>query len=650
MRRSQPFEHASARLRRIPAVLSAAMLCAFSPVVDGKERIAAASVSVTANEITLANDIITMRLDETGVLRELSRAGGDNLLANGGQGYWNAHSAYAKETRGFVRPGGPGRIVREADDLVEIAFRHEPRGRWSYDAFPFNAHLHYVLRGGESGFYLFMTLEYTPNMPRAQLAQYAYNLRLDPDRFDYIAVDHQRRHVSPAPEDLAGGERIMDATWRLKDGRVATKYDYCHDIVDDDYHVYGWISSSKKEGVWLIQPSAEYYSVTPFRQFISSHQTDTTPVIIWQPQCTHYGGTPIECEPGDSWHKLYGPLFFYLNTGGDVDSIWAGAHRTAGKLAEEWPYGWMEHEWFPVERGEVTGRLRFTDGRPASNAWVILSPPGNNWSREVRGYHFWAKTDDQGRFTIEHVRAGAYILFATGADQFEESEREGVTVEAGGTTSLGTVAWKPVVRGERIWQIGTADRSSGEFRNGDDYRHWGMWRRYPTDFPDNVHFVIGRSEERSDWNFAHWSWHSGDDPAWRIEFDMHYKTPGKAYLTFGIAASAPYNASKKALSKEGTTDVRVLVNGREVGRIQAPFSGSVAPRSGRQSTTYSHVTLPFDAALLTEGENIISLQHETSDQYKAGDEVGERGAGPGYVMYDAIRLEIARPSTRSMRR
>lgn len=606
----------------------------------GADGAAPVAVRADARGMELANGIIRMQIDATGRLTGLWLRDGANLLANGGSGYWNVHTG-ARGRAGFLVPGGPGRIVRRADGLVEVAFRHQPGGRHPRDAFAFDTELHYVLRRGESGFYLFITVEHTPDAPRATAVQLAYTLRLDPRSFDVIAVDDTRRGPSPSPQQLSQGERIMDATYRLTDGRVVTKYDFCHDIADDAYHVYGWASRGQRVGVWLVQPSAEYYGCTPFRQFISAHQTTRTPAIIWQPQCAHYGARGVECQPGEAWRKLYGPLFFLVNQAASSDALWRDARRHAGALAEQWPYRWMQHAEYAVERGEVTGQITLAGDRPAREAWVILSPQGEHWSRDTKGYHFWTRTDARGSFRIRGVRPGDYTLTATGADQFEEFERKGVAVAAGRTAPLGTLVWTPVVRGERLWQIGVADRSSGEFRRGDDYRHWGMWRHYPSDFPRGVRFVVGQSRESRDWNFAHWNWHCGDNPAWRIEFQLPEAQVGRAFLTVGVAASSPHRASTKQHAQGGTTDVAVGVNGREVGAIRLPYSGGAGHRSGRQTTPYGLVAIAFDAAQLRKGANTIALRHRVSHPYCAGDSMGERGAGPGYVMYDAIRLEVA---------
>ena len=593
-------------------------------------------LDVGEKKITLANGVIEMELSPRGALVHLGRSGGPNLLRGGGKGYWHSNSNTFQGARRLVQKfellGGQHRIVRQSKDLVEIAFSQGPK-----EQFPFNGALHYVLKRGESGFYLFMTIEHAPGMPAGFIEQYAYNLRLDPDRFRYIAVDDKRQHVSHSCQDEARAEAIMDATFRLDDGRVATKYDYCHDIADDDYHVYGW--AGKKTAVWIIQPSAEYYPTTPFKQFLSSHQTAKSPVIIWQVHCIHFGGTRAVFGPGDAWRKLYGPAFYYVGTGEDERAMWADARRRAEELETQWPYAWMKHDLFPVTRGRVTGRIQFARGNPARGAWVILSPAGDDWSVETKGYHFWTRSDGEGRFAVEKVRPGTYDLSAVGADEFEEFKRGAVVVRADTTTDLGTLEWKPAAHGRRLWQIGTADRSPGEFRNGDDYRHWGLWRRYPVQFPNDVHFVIGRSSERKDWNFAHWNWHS-KTPEWRIEFEMPERPVGVAHLTIGIAAARSHRGSRPHRGAR-TTDLRVLANGKEVGAIQVPNSGAAGYRSGRQTTKYGVAKITFDAALLARGKNIISLKHAETTEYEAADPMGESGSGPGYLMYDAIRLELA---------
>ncbi len=465
----------------------------------------------TGDTLVISNGIVRIGIGQDGRLRELSYRGGPNLASGGPDltngGYWNFNGNGYKPDgipvpQRFAVLTGEAAVVRQSDDLVEVAFIRQPA-----EPMFCQTSLHYVLRRGDPGFYLYMTASHDGTMPPGHITQYAYNLRLNPEHFDYIAVDDARRHISHSCRDEAEGEAIMDATFHLADGHIVSKYDYCHAIEDGNaFELYGW--AGPKTGVWWIQASGEYYSSAPFRVLLTSHQTAKTPVIIWQAQCTHRGGYEIEFPPGDTghWQKLYGPVFVYLNSGKDHDAMWEDAKEQAATVKAKWPHQWMTHELFPLQRGEVSGTLEFDGNTPAANASIILAPEGTHWSKENRGYHFWTETDANGRFRLEKVRPGRYSLFALGADQFHEFKQDGIVVTADSETALGKLMWKRVVHGRRIWQIGTADRSTGEFANGDDFHHWGLWRRYPTDFPEDVNFEIGKSDERKDWNFAHWNW------------------------------------------------------------------------------------------------------------------------------------------------
>lgn len=589
----------------------------------------------TGEMIIIDNGLVRLGIREDGILQELSLRGGPNLASSG---YWNCNgngydAAGAPLRQKFSVLAGQANVLRQSDELVEMAFVREPA-----EPLFFRTALHYVLRRGEPGFYLYMTAAHDAQMPAGSITQYAYNLRLAPQYFDYIAVDETRRHISHTCEEEEAAKQIMDATFVLADGRVVSKYDYCHAIEDGDFNVYGW--AGPQAGVWWIQASGEYYGSAPFRVLLTSHQTAKTPVIVWQAHCVHRGGYEIEFSPedGTNWQKIYGPAFIYLNSGGNYNSLWSDAKARVATVAQEWPFAWMAHELFPLERGEATGQFVFDDGTPVVDAWVILTPEGTHWSQENKGYHFWTRTDANGRFRLQQVRPGRYALFALGADQFYEFKQNGIAVTAGEETAVGRLTWQRVVRGRRVWQIGTADRSPGEFANGDDFHHWGLWRRYPTDFPQDVNFVIGKSQEREDWNFAHWNWYSQNN-AWNIAFDLDEKPTGKAVLTFGIAIARGHNARGFGDNKKAA-ELQVWVNDTEVEVVKVASTSGDSYRSARQSTRYSVEEIAFDAGLLSSGANAISLRHALGNRYVQGEEKGESGSGPGCIAYDAIRLEI----------
>src|SRR5947208_8645921 len=127
----------------------------------------------------------------------------------------------------------------------------------------------------------------------------------------------------------------------------------------------------------------------------------------------------------------------------------------------------------------------------------------------------------------------------------DEFRADHVSVEPGGKLDLGELTWRPRRLGRQLWQIGTPDRTAKEFRHGDDYREWGLWKQYPLEFPNDVNFVIGKSNERTDWNFAQATVEKDGrwvGSRWNILFDLAEPTkPGKATLRIAVASAQNSN-------------------------------------------------------------------------------------------------------------
>jgi rhamnogalacturonan endolyase len=215
-------------------------------------------------------------------------------------------------------------------------------------------------------------------------------------------------------------------------------------------------------------------------------------------------------------------------------------------------------------------------------------------------------------------------LYVSGADQPEQFARDGVEVTTGRTTAV-NVDWTPAHHGRTVWQIGTFDRTAAEFRNGGDARQFEMFKRYAADFPDDVTFVVGKSDPAKDWNYAQWTLYA-KRPVWTIRFEMA-EAAGEATLTIGFASAQPARAAQ--------TRLQVKVNGKQVETVGLPKTGTAGYRGSMQDSQYNLRVVKFDAGLLHAGTNEITLGH--ADARSAG------GAGPvGQVMYDALRLEVGR--------
>jgi len=590
-------------------------------------------VTLDAGRVTLLdNGTVRLGVYTNGELRLLSFDHGPNLATVGA---WSAdaggYRGTNREVTATVNLGGTYRVIRQSADLIELAYdRAAAAPLW------FATSLHYMLRRGDPGFYLFMTAARDTRTPPGYIARYGYTLRLHTDLFNYIAVDNERRGISHSSNDERKAPLVDDVARRLPGGRVVSPYDTCHDLEDDNFRAYGWAGSDA--GVWLLQASGDYYGSAPFHRLMTAHQTAAGPVVEWQAHDTLRGGTAIDFPPGDAtpWTKVYGPVFVYMNGGMNNNAKWADASERAKTEVAQWPYRWMQQDAYPLDRSLVTGRLLFEDGTAAVGAYVILTPPGTDWSVENRGYRFWTRTDRNGSFLIPSVRPGTYALTAVGADQFEEFHFPNRVVA--GDRDMGTIRWQRVTHGERLWQVGTVDRSPGEFHGGNDFHHWGNWRSYPAQFPADVTFTIGQSTERNDWNYVQWNWYNRRN-AWQIVFDLPSYPTGRATLTFGICMAR--GQGNNGLAAQLPATVQVFVNAREIAPLLVEPTDDDMAHSARQNTVYRVVRLEFEAGLLRRGTNVIRLCHAMSRPYHEGDAVGETGPGPGGIAYDAIRLEVA---------
>ena len=158
-------------------------------------------------------------------------------------------------------------------------------------------------------------------------------------------------------------------------------------------------------------------------------------------------------------------------------------------------------------------------------------------------------------------------------------------------------------------------------------------------------FKIGPDKERYDWNYLHtavkekdgvWNEEEGEWrlPEWTIRFDLDETMEGEGTLRVAVAGAAAH--AGETTGEERWVGVDFALNGEPLESIRMP-NDSGSSRSSIRGRYY-HFELPFDAALLREGENTITLQL---------DSMPPRGIAHSFpyagVMYDAIRLEVDRP-------
>jgi rhamnogalacturonan endolyase len=523
--------------------------------------------------------------------------------------------------------------------------------------------IRYALGRGDSGVYTYCTFEHQPEYAATTLGEARFGLKLS-DSFDWMLID--QHHHMPYPPEL---ERNGD-----------DKYNYTTDQFD--HPAFGWASSSRQVGCFIVNPSVEYLSGGPTKvEFLCHRDTNrvTAPCILNYWRSSHYGGSSVDVAQGEHWTKVIGPFLIYVNSGADPETLWRDAIAQADGENKKWPYDWVNGVDYPHqdERGTVSGRIILDDplAPPAaamSRLLVGLTHPdyhvttaraaaGNTpaditWMTDAKYYEFWVRGGDSGRFSIQDVRPGKYTLHAIADGVLGEFAYADVTVAPGRAVNLGRLRWTPVRRGRQLWEIGIPNRNASEFLKGDDYFHDGMGLLYPQLFPQDVNFVIGQSDFRKDWYFQHvpHDEHPETDlaavAAWRA--DRLKPRPANAVppapgtpafrARFGPPAAtgraspwsirfdlphAPQGVAtlRAAIAGGGVRAVAVTVNGQPAGTI-ALAPDSTIGRNGIQGLWYER-EVPFPATLLKSGANVLTLT------------VPAGGLTSG-VLYDYLRLEL----------
>ena len=265
---------------------------------------------------------------------------------------------------------------------------------------------------------------------------------------------------------------IVDARHNMlypKDLRQGDKYIYT--AVQSENPAYGWSSTTKNVGFYIVNPTVEYLSGGPTKtEFLCHRDTTQTaaPCVLNYWRSSHYGGALVEVGQGEHWTKVIGPFLLYVNSGGDPQAMWKDALAQAAKESAKWPYQWVSGVDYPHRdlRATVKGRLILNDPQMPNaklpNLLVGLAypaydspnarPGGPNrsrpidWQIDAKHYEFWVRGDESGDFSIPNARPGKYTLHAFADGVLGEYAKTDVSIEPGKPTDLGTLEWKPVRR------------------------------------------------------------------------------------------------------------------------------------------------------------------------------------------------------------
>jgi rhamnogalacturonan endolyase len=563
--------------------------------------------------------------------------------------------------------------------------------------------IRYTLERGAHGLYTYAIFTHQNTYPAGSVGESRFGFKLSGSVFDWMSIDDKRNFMMPTGKDWDSAtdlnmKEARRLTTGIYKGRAEHKYDYS--AKQSQIPAFGWSSTKQKVGLYIVNPSFEYLSSGPNHYELTGHLDDGDggdPTLLDYWRGTHYGGSILNFAANEYWTKVVGPIFIYVPTGSDPNTLYKDALKQAKQEQSRWPYSWVKAvDYTPAaERATVKGLIKLNDIQNPmtkfSNLLVGLSYPDEpepprtprsarfdtpavaaqpvrpapvdttvrvlpngqranrgtylpprqggraggfnfppqavNWQNDAKHYEFWAQGAADGSFTIPNVRPGTYQLHAIADGVLGAYDATAnVTITPGQKLDLGTIEWKPVHFGQQIFQIGTPNRSAKEFYKGDDHWHWGMYIEYAKFFPNDVNFIVGKSDPAKDWYIYHvphdidfkpTGQDQGRATPWTINFTMPANAPnaGKATLRFGIAGS-------------GARSLGITVNGKDVG----PFTdigggGASIIRDGIEGTWVER-DFKFDASLLKPGQNTIVLT------------VPAGGVANG-ICYDVIRLEVA---------
>ncbi|CAN1270661.1 Rhamnogalacturonate lyase [Linum perenne] len=514
------------------------------------------------------------------------------------------------------------------------------------------------MRRGSSGFYTYAIYEHSNQHPAFELANTRLVMKLRKDKFHDMALSDNRQRPMPLPDDrlpprgrtLAYKEAVslVNPIEPEFQGEVDDKYEYS--MESRDIKLHGWISRNPSVGFWQVTPSSEFRSGGPLKQFLASHVGPTNLAVF---HSTHYTGADmmIPFQANETWKKVYGPVFIYLNSLDQDQQIplWEDAKDQLLNQFEQWPYQFLGSQDYPISnrRGSLTGRL-FVREPLVSNehlqpigAFVGLAAPEEpgSWQFESKRYQFWTEVDEDGTFVIENVIAGQYNLYGFVPNFIGEYKYDAlIDITPGRTVDVGVIMYEPPRNGSTLWEIGIPDRTAAEFfipdanpkyintlyTNQERYRQYGLWERYAELYPEaDLVYNVHTDDYKKDWFFAQVTRKKDDNvtyqgTTWQIKFMLVVTYP-KVNYTLRVALATANGAELQIRVNDPSAQLPLFTTG-EIGK------DNTIARHGIHGV-YRLFSVIVPGSLLVVGNNTIFLTQAV-------------GKGPFRgLMYDYIRFE-----------
>ncbi|MFE5835850.1 polysaccharide lyase family protein [Arthrobacter sp. NPDC056493] len=527
-------------------------------------------------------------------------------------------------------------VVRVEAGLVEVAFVDTT-------STPLRHEHHLVMRSGRRGIYGYNIMTAVAD---TVLSEVRMNTRWDRGLLDHSYNWERGAGQQPTYAYLATQESLQDETWRidgannpdlpspdsnsgnLPAGSVYSKYDwslYHHENPMFGHFGHGFGAWFTPLGGVTGDTLCAYYGAGPQHQDLAIHQDA---LILNYFARNHYGEPGYQVPAG--YRRLYGPwlTFFTVGDPAEPGALVAQAARTAQAEIKEHREGapWVTDPLYPApaDRTTVTGRVRLTDRRPATNFHVILSTQDSESVFPIAEATYFATTDAEGRFRLPGIphawkpgtaTPGTYVLYIQpAAGSVTDLYRRPGLVVSGRSQDLGEIMWTPTTHGTFLWQLGRSDRTAGEYALATKSPVTARPRGYekPSVIPADLTFTIGESWEPTDWYYA-----QTNRGTWTVQFTLDRPYTGTAYLTVATA-----------MQQGGAPAVAVNGNSSAVTGALPNNNDSTIARQADRSGFPRTAVLSFPGELLVAGENRITFTHGAPTA---------AGKGPGW---DTLVLEV----------
>jgi hypothetical protein len=307
-------------------------------------------------------------------------------------------------------------VKTDTPDMADVGCKAKYDGSQPH---AFDIDIHYVLRRGNTGLYVYAILSHPANYPDTSVGEWRIVWQTpqvgDKWLLEKIYVDQTRHWLMPTPADMS--QRIATPIKEIsffRNGTWANKGEskYTYNATYEDIGAFGFASDIHKLGAWTVLGSFEYYNDGPRKQDLTGLEAGMTHHF----GRNHYGDTGIHVAAGESWSKVFGPFLLYLNAGGDGDTLWHDAQQQAATEQAAWPYAWLTGiPEYPsaAERGSVSGKFTVSDklkpSQTGAHAWIGLTqpPPGLDFQSETKNYQYWSHVAPDGSFKIPNARPGS---------------------------------------------------------------------------------------------------------------------------------------------------------------------------------------------------------------------------------------------------